>query len=459
MAEVEKFNINKKTIGYSFIVQIFQYGTSILILPVVLRMLSTQTMGVWYIFISVSSIAALVDFGFSTSLSRNITYVFSGASSLYKNGVPSMDKKGEVNYKLLFDLISTSKRTYGIISVLMFLFLAIAGTPYIIHATQDSGIDDIIVIWLFFSVSTAINYYYNYVIIFLRGRGRISQCNNVIIISKVIYILFVYILICCGFNLWALVIANVASAFIGRVIGNIYFWDKYLIDRFDEYKVNVTNKENLFSVIWYNAKKFGISSFTNYAFSQANVLLGGLFLTIEEVAKLGLAMQLFQVLMTICRVSFNTYYPKICGLWVEYHLPDIRKIFLRSQMVGYFFWFIGFFTITVLGNKILYLIGSKTFLPTTGVILMYAFFYLMELTHGNCSMLISSRNEVPFLKASVFACVISVAMMFIFASLGLGIYSFPLAMILANLPYNSWKWPYEAYRLLYNSQPLKLTMN
>ena len=279
------------------------------------------------------------------------------------------------------------------------------------------------------------------------------MCNNVIIVSKVSYIIIVFVLIYCEFNLWALVIANVVSALIGRAVGSFYFWDNQLKERFTDYKKNVADKENLFPIIWYNAKKFGISSFTNYAFSQANVLLGGLFLTIEEVAKLGLALQLFHVLMTVCRVYFNTYYPKICGLWVGNNVGSIRKIFMRSQLVGYFFWLTGFFVIAVFGDEILKMIGSKTFLPAIGVILLYAFFYLMELTHGNCSMLISSKNEVPFLKASVLACIVSVALMFIFATLGMSIYSFPLAMVLANLPYNSWKWPYEAYKLLYKPCP------
>ncbi len=38
--------------------------------------------------------------------------------------------------------------------------------------------------------------------------------------------------------------------------------------------------------------------------------------------------------------------------------------------------------------------------------------------------------------------------MLLFLYLGWGLYSFPIAMCIANLPYNSWKWTVKAYRLL-----------
>lgn len=445
MVDAEVKKVTRKTVWFSYLVQFFQYGTSILVLPFILSMLSAKTMGVWYIFLSVSSIAALIDFGFSSSLSRNISYVFSGADHLLRNGVPDLKGKSAIDYNLLFSLIYTSKRTYGIIAVTMFFFFCFFGTPYIMHATRDSGIDDIIIVWLFFALSTAINYYYNYVIIFLKGKGEITKSNSTIIISRISYIIIVFVLISSNLELWALVIANIASAFIGRVIGNYYFWDKQLKKQLS---ISKKNKENLFPIIWYNAKKFGLSSFTNYAFSQANVLLAGFFLTIEDVASLGLALQLFHILITICRVYFNTFYPIICGLWVSNNVIKIRQIFIKSQLVGYSLGAIGFFFIIMLGNPLLSLIGSKTNLPCTGVLLIYALFYLMELTHGNCSMLISSRNEIPFLKASIIACITSICLMIVFAKCGLGLYTFPLAMVIANIPYNSWKWVFEAYKIL-----------
>ena len=179
------------------------------------------------------------------------------------------------------------------------------------------------------------------------------------------------------------------------------------------------------------------------------IFIAGLFLSLKDIASLGLCLHLTEVLTTVCRVYFNSYYPKMCSLWISDSVNEIKRIFLKSQGIGYFLWFSGYVVLIFLGNPLLQICHSKTLLPATGVILLYAFFHFMELTHGNCTMLISSKNSVPFVKAAVAACAISLILMFVFCNLNFGIYGFPLAMVCANLPYNSWKWTWEAYKLLY----------
>ena len=301
------------------------------------------------------------------------------------------------------------------------------------------------IIWIFFSFSTAFNYYYGYVNIFARGRGNIDLLNKTIIISKIVYIIIVYLLILSQWGLGALVFGNFLSALTARVVCLKGFYDKDF--RF-KLKSHSVKHKNLFPIIWHNAKRFGLASLTTFAFSQANIFIAGAFLSINDVAELGLALQLMGIIVTCARVPFNTYYPRICALWVTKSIKAIRDIFIPCQLIGYLIWMVGFVILIFWGNVILEIFHSKTYLPQTGVILIYALFYLMELTHGNCSMLISSQNIVPFLNAAIVACITSISLMFLLIYLGFGLYSFPIAMCLGNIPYNSWKWPVETYKLL-----------
>lgn len=441
MLKSRDFKVDKRTILIGYITQFFQYGSSIIVLPFILHNLSEETMGVWYLFLSVMSLCLLLDFGFSASLSRNISFVFSGVKELIKDGTPQNSSVHAINYSLLNSLLYTSKKVYGRISIIIVFLLLTGGSLYIYSIIEDIHV---LYIWLFYACSVSFNYYYNYINVFIRGRGLISLNNRLIIISKSFFLFIVFLLVKMDFGLWALVIANFISTFLFASLGKYYFYDAELRKNL----ATVNERENLFPVIWYNAKKFGFSSFTNYAFSQANILLGGILLGVSDVAKLGLILQISSIIVTICRVYFVSYYPKICSLWVIGDISQIRKIFVKSQIVGYLFWFLGFIFVTIFGDTCLELIQSQTSLPEKAVIILYAFFYLMELTHGNCSMLISSRNTVPFLRASIFACITSLVLVFVFSKLGMGLYAFPLSMICANLPYNSWKWTYEAYKLL-----------
>ena len=441
----EMFSVGRKTILMSYLVQILQFGASILILPFILVSVDDKTLGVWYIFLSVSALAQLIDFGFSSSLSRNISFVFSGANEIVKDGSPYLTEDKLIDYKLLFSLIYTSKKTYGIISLVILVFLLIPGSLYIVYATKSSNIDNILWYWLLFTISVAINYYYGYVLVFIRGRGRIDQFNELTIISKVSYVVIILILLYCNLGLLALILSNILSACIMRGVGLSFFWDSHLKSKKRELKE--WKPKNLFNIIWYNAKRYGLTTLTSYGFSHANIFIAGLYLSVKEVAKLGLLLQICNIIVTISRVFLNSYYPRLCSLWVSNSLLQIKQLFMKCQIISYVSWFLLFGAVLLLGNVILNLIHSKTMLPGTVIISLYAFFYFMELTHGNCAMLISSKNTVPFYKAAIVACVVSLVLMFLFLSLDMGMISFPLAMIFANLPYNSWKWVYESVKL------------
>lgn len=438
-------HVGKRSVIISYITQFFQYSSSLILLPFILSKLDSDTLGVWYLFLSVSAFANLLDFGISSSLSRQLSYVFSGAKFLLKEGNPPANPDKSINFELLKSVLYTTKKTYKQVAIVMFLLLSTFGTIYIFDVSSKNNYDSITIQWLFFVLSTSFNYYLSYITVFVRGRGLINIYNYTIIINRITNIAVTLFLIYCGLGLWALVVANFVSATFSRFYGYFVFFDNNLKEGLDKVK---SEPDNMFSIIWYNAKKFGIASFTTFAFSQANIFLAGFYLPVAQVAELGLALQCFQVIVTCSRVSFNTYYPKICALWLSNGVHEIRQLFIKTQILGYLIWLLGFAVLVFWGNDILFLIHSNTSIPSNGIICLYAFFYLMELTHGNCSILISSQNTVPFLNASIYACITSLVLMIVFLNNNLGLYSFPLAMVCANLPYNSWKWVWETYKIL-----------
>lgn len=442
----KSFKINQGTIFFSFLTQLLLYGSYIIIMPFILSYIDGAKLGIWYIFVAIAGISSLIDFGFSAALSRNISFAFSGAKEIIKEGSPKMSENREIDFFLISSLLYTSKKVYFIIAAIIMIVLCSVGTIYVLSVISNKQINYLIPLWLTYSFSISINYYFNYVNVFIRGRGMISLSNKVIIISKAFFIIITLFLFYIGLDLWALVLSTLISTLIGRVYGLKYFYDNELKSELKKYKEQ--EKINYFPIIWYNAKKFGIASFTTYAFTQASILIAGIFLPLKQTAELGLVSQISSLIVTLCRVYYNTFYPKICSLWVSNNIRQIKRIFIKSQLVGYTIWALGFGLLILIGNNILEIIHSKTLLPNNWVIIMYAFFYFMELTHGNCTMLLSSRNSVPFIKASIFACLVSILLMIILSHLEWGIFAFPAAMILANLPYNSWKWTLKTYQLL-----------
>ena len=103
-----QIEIRKMDIIWGYLAQFLNIGVGILILPMILKKLSSQELGIWYIFLAISNLVYLLDFGFLPTIQRNISYVFSGAQELKEEGISKIGK--EINYQLLYDLIAVSKK-------------------------------------------------------------------------------------------------------------------------------------------------------------------------------------------------------------------------------------------------------------------------------------------------------------------------------------------------------------
>ena len=444
MVKKNNFQIGKKTLLWGYIAQFFQYGTALLILPIVLNQLPAKDMAIWYIFMSIQSIVGLIDFGFSPSISKQVSFVYSGVSSLSKEGISDGNTKSELNIALLNDLYKTCIYLYKRISYVIGLVLFTCGSVYLYFVLDKISIS-VAISWLLFIVSMVYNFYYEYVLVFIRGRGLISEMNQLMIISKSVQIISLYIFILLDFGLLSLVLSNLFSTYVLRLLGR-----KYMIENCYMKSIKkMARYNNLTDIIWYNAKRYGVASLGVVLLAQSNVFLSGIFLSLESVSQLGLTIQVFTILAVVARVPLTSYLPKFSSLFVENNIKLIRRYFIQCQLLCYLIFVIGSFFILYLGNPLLLnIVHSKTLLPTISVLALYTVFYFMELTHGNCVTLISAENKVIYYRAAIISGLISITSIFILLYFGMGIYAFPLGLIMGGLPYNAWKWPLYVYKRL-----------
>ena len=178
-----EIHITKKDVLWGYIAQFFNIGAGILLLPVILKLLPADILGVWYIFLTISSLVQMIDFGFQPTFTRNVAYVFSGAVKLQAKGLD----KGQThldhpNYPLLKNMISVMKRFYGGISLLVIFLLLTAGSWYIDDRTDHiAANEEIMISWFIYTTSTVLNLYYSYYNALLVGRGLVKENNQLII--------------------------------------------------------------------------------------------------------------------------------------------------------------------------------------------------------------------------------------------------------------------------------------
>lgn len=434
-------NITKKDVAWSYISKFFQIATGFITLPLVLHFLTAEEIGMNYLMLTISSIVALLDFGFGPQFGRNFTYVNSGAQSILREGV-CKDVNGTINYHLLSVLLKTAKFVYARLSLIALFVMFSFGSIYIYSVTKGfSNVNGALPIWLLFSVSTFFNIYYSYYNSLLIGSGMIRQSAIATILSKSSYIIICIILLLLHFGLISVVVSNLISPFVQRYYSYKVYYTPELKSKLDD-KIEKSELKDTFNTIWYNAKKLGVNFIGGYAINKSGMFLIGLFLPLKTVASYGLLVQLVTILFGVSQTMFTAYEPKFAYYRVKGKRIELIKLMSFSISVYWLFMLSGFIIIIFIVPYLLEFINAKTYLPSFSVVILYMIAMLLEGNHSDFATLIVTDNKIPFVKAGIIS-----GMGIVFLSLislsftSLGLLGIVLSQFFVQLAYNNWKWP------------------
>ena len=124
--------------AWGFLATAMRVFSGILVLPLMLRTLPSDHLGIWYVFLSLQGIAALFDLGFAPAVTRAVGYIWAGASELRHFGVATLDNarsSPHPNYPLLNELVSTMRLYYRVFGVATAIVMFIGGVAWIWHKT------------------------------------------------------------------------------------------------------------------------------------------------------------------------------------------------------------------------------------------------------------------------------------------------------------------------------------
>lgn len=450
------FELKRKDIIWGYVAQIFSMATGIIILPLILRLLNEAEIGFYYVISTIGSLITLFDFGFSSQFGRNIAYIFSGANSVEKEGIIEISENKKINYHLLAVMLAAAKKTYRYISFVAFGISITFGTFYIYHVTDGfTTINNVVLIWILYCLFVFLNLYYTYFDSFLQGSGKVTESRKSNIIGKCTYLIIAFVLLMLGTGLIGLILANIISVFVQRIIAKSYFFKNDLKKKLEVEIITRQEKKDVFTKIWYNAKKQGLVSLSGIINGKLGVFIAGIYLTLQELGSYGLLLQLGGLITSICNTTLNTYYPRLCSLRVQNKKKEVYISFCKIMGLSYFLYFLGSIFLLFFIPYILVLIGSNAILPDTKIMVVFLLINVLDVTAGASISLISIDNKIPFLKASLISS-ISIIILTILSFKFLHIKIFGLIVIpgIVQISYNYWKWPKEIFKK-YNSNIFK----
>jgi O-antigen/teichoic acid export membrane protein len=281
----------------------------------------------------------------------------------------------------------------------------------------------------------------------MQGKGLVKRVKQIQIAGQSIYLLVAITLILLKFNLIAVVSAQVLSIIVRRTLSYLTVYTK-------EFKNHLSvdtkySKDEIMKSIYPNALKLGFVNIGNAVVTRSSVIIGALYLTLNNMASYGITIQIVWVLASVGTVYFSTFIPKIIQYRAQNNETEIVKIYLFSCLFLVLTFLLGGCGLLFFGDKLLTLIASKThLLPKLYIVIILIVLYF-DNNRGMAEWVLSTKNEIPFFKASLFAGGFMLFLLFVFLKYtNLGVWSLILAPGIAQGCYQNWKWPLVVFKEL-----------
>ena len=436
--------ISKTDVLWNYIAQFFSLVSGLITLPLILKMLSVEEIALNYIFLTVSSLTILFDFGFSPQFSRNVSYVYGGAQTLKKEGIEddSSEDVG-INYRLIATLVKVGQFVYLRLALLVLLVMLTIGSLYIYKVTD--GFDSVahsLPIWILFSVSTAFTVYYEYYNFLLTGKGAIKETKIALLVSRVVYIALTFLFLYLGWGLLGVVLANFIAPFVNRFISYKFLFTREFKAQIEIFQISKEEIHQTFRIIWHNAQKLGLVFVGGFIITKVSMFLAGLYLSNVEIASYGLMMQLVNIVSAVASTFFVTFQPKFATLRVEGDQQGFVRLFSFSMTVFYILFAVGGCGLLFFANTVLGYIQSNALLPNNSILCLYIMIMFLENNHSHFATAIVSKNSIPFVKPALISGIsIAVGSFIVLKYTSWGILGLVLVQGFCQVAYNNWKWP------------------
>lgn len=435
-----EIKVTKKDIIWSYVAQFFTVGTGIITLPVVLKMLNADEIGLNYILISITSMVGLFDMGFSSQFSRYLTYIFSGSQSIQKEGI-AMEYSDNINEHLLAVTIRTARTIYLYLSFIALLILASFGTIYIYHVTNGfTTIKNVTLIWIIFCISSFFTIYYLYLNAFLLSKGLIKESKKATVFSRLTQITITFAMLFAGYGLLSVVIANLIAPFVLRYLSHKVFFNDYINNILSSNTVAKKEIRNTFLILFYNAKKIGIISIMASMLWYASTLVIGVFLPLAVVGSYGIMVQLVGVIGNMSVIYLTSKMPQLSNYLVQNKHEQLRKEFGFSMFVFYLIYIVGL-TALMVAPLVFTICGFNVQLPSYTILVVYGLTRVIEQNQSAFCQLFVIQNKLIYFKSAILTCIASFLLLILFLLVDCGLLGVVLAQTIPLFAYCAWKWP------------------
>ena len=424
-------------------------GAGLILLPAVLRYLDANEVGLWFVFLTLGSLAQLLEFGFQPTLVRSAAYVYAGARSLTESGLPpSVGPNADVSIELLASLFDAARMIYVRVAALACVVMLGAGTAYVYSLIPDGmNAASSLAAWVTFAIGYLATFYFGHFTALLQGRGDVTRANQVAISARSVFVLLGVASLILGGELLGLGLASLIAGLVSRFIAYAFVYNDPRMKAVRAVKVAPDTRDALIRILWPNARRMGAVQVGAFLMQRGNILIASSTLGLAAAASYGMTVTVMGALLSLAMVMCQIRMPSLSALQMAGARRETAAVYGRILVESWSIFMLGLLALLFFGDRALVAISSRTLLLPDWQLALLGVVLLLELNHSVAASYLTTVNRIPFVAAALLSGG-AVALVALVLVKPLGVVGLLLAQGAVQFAYNNWKWPREALRHL-----------
>jgi O-antigen/teichoic acid export membrane protein len=423
-----------------------QYGSALLVVPALLTSLTSEELGLWFIYLTLVTATAMLDMGFSPAISRGFSYVLAGSKAIERRGFSVAQVGAGIDLDLANVVVVSAKRIYQLLSILALILLGSFGTRYLFAVAPPSlSHSNVELSWAILVSGITLGLALKGYAALLQGQALFRVTYKATIAANAAFLVVTLISVATHGGLVGLSLGFFAQS-VSMGLVNCVSFSRGPYGRSNGRSATRASR-SVISALWHNAWRQGVGSVGAFLIVRGNVLLISAYVGLASGAAYALSLQVFSSLMSIASVPLVVRLPRISGMRASqdgHGVVALARQGFWSGLIIYAVCSIGAIVVAIWAPKSLAL--SHAIVPPPLFATMSVMLFL-ELCHVLSAIYIATGNEVPYVWPSVMSGLAVVTISWLgLSGLGFGISMVIVTQFSVQLAYNNWKWPLEMRR-------------
>lgn len=390
---------------WSWLNTLLRVGSAVIVIPFAARIIPREEFGLWYVFLALGTLSALLEMGFRNVISMNASFLWAGAASLKPLGLPARSENPAPRALRMAPLVATFTRFYTAVALAMLLVLWTVGALWIAHQTQAlEHRHSLRLAWLVYALAFSINFSGGVWAALLNGIDRIRDAQQSQMQAALSGVALTVLGLLLGWRIWALVLGQALAGWLSWTL---------VRRRFLQAVPDLPRRGQRFDwallrTLWPMAWRNGVGGLGAFLVAQANTLICSAFLDLRTTATYGISMQLASTLAAVSAIWVQVKIPSFAQTRVTAGSVAVARVFARRILLFAGTYALGAAVLLAVGNVALTAVGSQTpLLPRIlfGALLLVVF---LEAHHSLYAALVLTENQNPFVLPGICSGIASV---------------------------------------------------